>query len=283
MTKFIYREWAEDKIRVERPFLDSAFSYPFLPLPDWQMSLAERFTFLSILDQIRPSLAIEIGTYRGGSLQAISHYSSKVLSVDINESFRENLAGMFPNVEFHVGDSKEVLPGLVDGLNSENRSPEFVLIDGAHSRDGVRSDIESILGIRPFRDMVILCHDSFNPDCRAGMLDANWSKSPFVQFVELDLVAGNLVEQDFDTSLRGEMWGGLAIAILSPSRRDADLIVSQSRKWLFETALGVSCYGKNSRQSNTQEKVISRFKKQLRTHAFSRWPIRFLSKLKNKY
>jgi predicted O-methyltransferase YrrM len=51
------------------------------------MSLPERATFLYLLEQLpKRNIAIEIGTYCGGSLKWLSKYFNKVYSCDINHS-----------------------------------------------------------------------------------------------------------------------------------------------------------------------------------------------------
>lgn len=239
---FSYDDYTNDPSRTSRPFLDSAFGESFLSIRDWQMSLIERFILISILDRIRPDLSIEIGTHKGGSLQVLSHFSKNVISIDINEYGSRKLSEDFKNVQFFVEDSAVLLPTLIPDLVRDAKPPEFILVDGSHSRHGVRADINSILEIEPKRDTVIICHDSFNPHCRMGMLDSTWASSPFVQYVEIDFIPGNLAHEDFDTSHRGEMWGGFAIALLSPTKRTGELVVSQSRRMVFEAALSVSKY-----------------------------------------
>jgi hypothetical protein len=193
----------------------------------WQMHHCERLLLISLLQHIKPRLSIEIGTYKCGSLQAIAEHSEKVISVDVNPDLAAQFGDRFPNVQFVAGDSKETLPGIVEQLNAEHRSPEFVLIDGDHSTDGVRMDINLILGIEPQKPMIIVMHDGFNPDCRRGMLDANWYENPHVQSVDLDFVPGLFSPDAYDTAEAGSMWGGFACAVLTPERRQGPLIIQQ--------------------------------------------------------
>ncbi len=161
----------------------------------WQMSSSERLTVIALLDQIRPQLSLEIGTYRGGSLQVLSHFSQRVLSVDVRPEVPIELAGRFSNVAFHTGNSSEVLPQVVSELNRNRITPGFILIDGTHSTEGVRTDINSVLGLKPTKEVVVLLHDSFNPGCRQVMRDAARHECPYVHEVELDFVPGNLSPQ----------------------------------------------------------------------------------------
>ena len=58
------------------------------------------------------------------------------------------------------------MPELVNQLNRACQPVEFVLIDGDHSSEIVRADINSLLKLDVNRRLVILMHDPFNPDCR---------------------------------------------------------------------------------------------------------------------
>ena len=98
----------------------------------WQMSNADRLAISGILTRQKPCVSIEVGCYKGGSLQVISHYSTKVHSLDIDPGVAA-LGNRFSNVEFHIGSSRDTLPALVDHFNSSGQPVEFALIDGDHS------------------------------------------------------------------------------------------------------------------------------------------------------
>lgn len=200
----------------------------------WQMSAAERSALQVVLQRAAPSLSVEVGTYRGGSLQVISHYSREVLSLDIDPSVEIELKGRFQNVAFRIGDSSSVLPKLVSELNAAGRDVGFVLIDGDHSAEGVRRDIENVLQLSVRRRLVILMHDSFNPDCRRGMLQVDWTGNPHVHMVELDFVSGSFHKEAVDTAQDRSMWGGFACAVLEPKPRTHDLVVSEQRRALYD-------------------------------------------------
>ncbi len=203
----------------------------------WQMSLVEKLTLTAILRRLRPQLALEIGTYEGGSLQVLSTYSQAVISLDINPAVAEKLDGRFSNAEFRSGTSVHLLPDLVASFNRAGKTPQFVLVDGDHSTEGVRRDIESLLALQPVNDVVVILHDSFNPDCRAGMTSANWSSSPHVHAVEIDFVPGAFFQEPYGTVPAGSMWGGFGCALLKPERRQGVLEIKQSERKVFETVL----------------------------------------------
>lgn len=200
----------------------------------WQMTSCERFALQNLLSRLRPSLSLEIGTYLGGSLQALSRFSDAVISVDIDPGVEERLAGKFPNVRFVAGDSSRCLPDLVRDLNARKQPVGFILVDGDHSAAGVRRDIEALLELQPLQQLVIIMHDSFNPHCREGMRTAGWAKSPFVQHVELDFIPGIYHYHAHDTAEPRSMWGGFACAILRPEKRAGNLVIHESQRGLHE-------------------------------------------------
>ncbi len=208
----------------------------------WQMTNCERVALIAIAEQLKPELSLEIGTYLGGSLQVLSRFSQQVISVDIDSTIPEKLAGKFSNVSFQSGDSATCLSEVVDGLNLDSKHVDFVLIDGDHSEAGVRRDIESVLRLVPQRRMVIILHDSFNPDCRAGMRNAKWNRCPYVQSVEIDFIPGVYHQVAFDMAPARTMWGGFACAVLEPIPRKGDLIVSEAQRGLFDAVFEQSAH-----------------------------------------
>ena len=66
----------------------------------------------------------------------------------------------------------------------------FALVDGDHSTEGVRKDIDNLLRFRPTIPFYIVMHDSLLPSCRDGLKQANWTANPHIHAVELDFVPG---------------------------------------------------------------------------------------------
>jgi predicted O-methyltransferase YrrM len=106
---------------------EKLFFFDALPL-DWQMTRCEKVVLASLVDQADADVAIEVGTFKGGSLQVVSAKTEKVYSLDINEETQESLRPQFADVEFLAGDSRLVLPRLLDKLQSESAPLGFVLI-----------------------------------------------------------------------------------------------------------------------------------------------------------
>src|SRR5262249_25627199 len=158
-----------------------------------------------------------------------SAHAKKVYSIDTDPNVARSLGPSFANVEFRCGDSGTLLPQVLAEIAARDAGAlGFALIDGDHSTEGVRRDIESLLRFVPRRPLFVALHDSFNPDCRRGMLQADWQASPHVHYVEIDHVAGEFFPRPVDTAVAGTMWGGLAMAIMLPERRRAGLSIRQS-------------------------------------------------------
>ena len=170
----------------------------------WQMLDSERAMLLALLSRLKPQCAIEVGVYRAGSLGVLAPHAAKVYALDIDPGCAASYADRFPNVEFITGPSGTTLPALLDRLQASGESVDFVLIDADHTAAGVRGDIESVLRYRPAkRPLYLVMHDSFNPECRRGMKEANWEANPHVHTVEIDFVVGMMVGADAPPRIRG--------------------------------------------------------------------------------
>lgn len=197
----------------------------------WEMTKAERCAVIMLLREIMPECAIEIGTSQGGSLSAIAKFSQKTYTLDTDQRCHEKLSAKHPHVEFITGRSQETLVPLLEQLQEKGINPDFILIDGDHSSEGVKQDINNILKFRVTRPLYILMHDSFNPDCRKGILQANWESNLHVHFLELDFVTGVLHTH---AEFYRQMWGGLALAVLLPDERQKNLCISLEQEFFFQ-------------------------------------------------
>jgi hypothetical protein len=171
-----------------------------------------------LLEHLRPKVAIEIGTEDGGSLQVLSHFCDRVFAIDRDQDVPRRLEGKFSNVEYLIGPSQKILPPLIDRLQREKAELSFALVEG------VRQDIDNLLRFHPTVPFYILMHDSFNPVCRRGMMQAKWSANRNVHAVELDFVAG-LVNSA--PAFRDEFWGGMAMGILLPYERSGGFEITR--------------------------------------------------------
>jgi Methyltransferase domain len=177
----------------------------------WQMSLGERAAVEGVLTQVKPALAIEIGTAQGVCLQRIAAHSEEVHSFD----YAPPTLPVPDNATIHTGDSHELLPPLLAGLAAEGRNVDFVIVDGDHSAEGVRRDIEDLLNSPAVGRSVILIHDIANERVRAGVDAVHYAAWPKVAHVELDWIPGQLFAEP---ELRDELWFGLGLVIVDVTR-----------------------------------------------------------------
>lgn len=201
------------------PELSTALS-PLLGGEDpWQMGLGERAAIVGLLTELRPGVAIEIGTAEGGSLRRLAEYSTHVHSFDLEEP--DPSLRLLPNVEFHVGDSHALLPEVLRGLAQDGANVDFVLVDGDHSAEGVSRDLHDLFDSPAVGRTVIVLHDTMNEEVRRGLESVDYAAWAKVRYVELDCVTGFV----FREPLERELWGGLGLVIVdaanprSPSER----------------------------------------------------------------
>jgi hypothetical protein len=192
-----------------------------IPSPDtgifsdccWQMSFGERAALEGILTQLKPALSLEIGTAEGGSLERIAAHSGEVHSFDlVPPQLSDAEAG---HVNLHTGDSHELLPVVLARFADEQRNVDFVLIDGDHSAEGVRRDVEDLLNSSAIGNTAMLVHDTTNEMVRAGLDAIHYAAWPKVAHVNLDFVPGYIFSEE---RLRHELWGGLGVIIVDSSR-----------------------------------------------------------------
>lgn len=199
--------------RANLPRLVPGTGIPIFADGQWQMSLGERAALEGVLAQVRPRLAIEIGTAEGGSLARMAAHSAAVHAFDLVAPAAA--AASLANVTVHTGDSHALLPELLRDLAADGRNVDFVLVDGDHSAEGARQDMQDLLDSPAIGSTVILAHDSMNPDVRAGLDRVDYDAIPKVAHVELDFVPGYLFHEP---SLRNELWGGLALVVVDAAR-----------------------------------------------------------------
>ena len=161
--------------------------------PDWLMSTREKLGLIGLLHCLKPKKVLELGYHRGGATKWFSEFSEKVISVDVNE-FVPNAPNLFHNVEACHCPTLEA----ASRIKAENLFFDLAIIDADHSRQAVSADINGIIS----HSDIILMYDSFNPDCRKGMIDALENQKSHAYYL------------DFIPSVsKGEgLWGGLAIA-----------------------------------------------------------------------
>ena len=187
--------------------------HPVYELAEPQMSGGERAALEGVLSALQPRLAIEIGTAEGATLGMIAAHAAEVHSFDLFEPVLES--GALPNVTLHTGDSHALLPAFLDELAAAGRNVDFVLVDGDHSSDGVRRDIEDLLDSPALANTTILAHDASYPTVRAGLEAVDYAARTKVAEVDLDWVAGYIFT---NAHFANELWGGLAWIVVDATR-----------------------------------------------------------------
>ena len=168
----------------------------------WQMTFGERAALEGILTSLKPAVAVEIGTANGGSLRRIAAHSREVHAFDLDP--RPQLSAECPNVTFHIGDSRELVPRVLADLAATGRSVDFALVDGDASALGVQADVQALLDSAAVSQTVILVHDSLNEAKRAALQSLQGAT-----YVDLDFVPGHV----YDDELR-EQWCGFALILV---------------------------------------------------------------------
>jgi hypothetical protein len=213
------RLFRADALTPEGPFVPSGHAltpeldFAIDPEILWQMSRSEKYCFINFVKHLKPNVAIEIGTFKGGSLQVLSKFSDKVYSIDISDGANKSLAHKFTNTEFLVGKSHEIIPGLLKEIEAKGQHLGFVLIDGDHSVKGVQRDIKAVIEYPHKKQVVIFMHDAFNPQVRKGIRSIDYKKYPHVKYAELDYICGSTVA--FNKAYT-ELWGGFAMILIDP-------------------------------------------------------------------
>jgi Methyltransferase domain len=182
----------------------------------WQMTLGERAALEGLLVRLAPDLAIEIGTAQGGSARCIARHAREVHSFDLIHP--EGLTDELPNVVAHTGDSHLLVPAVLDRLAAAGRRVDFALVDGDHTADGVRRDVEDLLASPAVERTVIVAHDTANEEVRSGLVALDLAARPQVAYVDLDFVAGHL---SAGGAFAGQLWGGLGLIVIDPVARRA--------------------------------------------------------------
>ena len=175
----------------------------------WQMDPGERAALEGLLCQVRPDLAIEIGTAEGGSLRLLAQYSRHVHSFDLVAP--PNDVHELTNVSTHTGDSHLLLAGVLAELADAGRNVDFVMVDGDHSADGVERDVRDLLASDAVRTTVIVLHDTMNDEVRAGLARIDFANEPKVALFEPEFVAGRL---HYRGGLHHQLWGGLGVLVM---------------------------------------------------------------------
>jgi hypothetical protein len=169
--------------------------------------MPKKWHFIICFWTLSQEYLLKLAQKRGGSLQLISKMSEYVYCLDIDEVV-SSLKNTFKNSTFIIGDSKITLPKILADLQEQGKEPDFILVDGDHSSEGVKNDIVNILKCNFKKPVTILMHDSFNPDCRNGMSNIDYHLYPNVKLVDLNFIRGTYSPTSITLN---EMWGGFGL------------------------------------------------------------------------
>jgi predicted O-methyltransferase YrrM len=146
-----------------------------------QMLPRERLYLYAAVLARAPERCLEIGVAQGGSTRLIHAALSdlgrgKLVAVDpepaLDAVTAEELAD---RVTFLRGPSPEV---LTRALIAAGGDFDFVLVDGDHSTDGVRRDLEGVARVTT-PGALVLCHDAYFGPTAAGIDAALAAGAPF--------------------------------------------------------------------------------------------------------
>lgn len=187
-----------------------------LPLPDWsgfpglqtfvtgdgwEMSTVDRAAIEAFASLVRPQVAVDVGTYNGGSARALRRHAERVVTIDLDPGADPGIDG----VDFVAGYSWEALPRVLDDRVG------LVLLDADHTLDGVRREVEAVLSWRPGRGVALLVHDA--AQAREALLAVDWAGCPWVHGVALDFVPS-----------AADGWGGLGFVWLDGRPREGGFV-----------------------------------------------------------
>lgn len=105
-----------------------------------------------------------------------------------------------------MGDNHELLPLVLNEFAATAATVDFVLVDGDHSAEGVRRDLEDLLASPSTEHTVIMIHDTINERVRAGLEEIPWDAFDTLSFVDLDFLVGPPVSRG---GVRGAVVGRL--------------------------------------------------------------------------
>lgn len=179
---------------------------------------SELAPLLRLLRQRQPRIVVEIGTKHGGTLYAlcqVAHERAVVVSIDLpggdfGGGYEEHeIPGMrsfarghqalhFLRSDSHDDATRQQLLQILDG-----RMVEFLLIDGDHSYNGVKTDYEMYAALTA-EDALIAFHDVLpHPQVPECQVDRFWNE------IKSDHVHHEFLDREIDDGWG--QWGGIGV------------------------------------------------------------------------
>lgn len=156
-------------------------------------------TALSLMRHyFKTGIAIDIGTYRGGTTNMISTIFDEVITVDDQVRWKDTIS-LRDNIVPVVGDSHsmDVYNSVRDTMNG--RKADVIFIDGDHSRNGVKQDF--FMYSKFIRDGgIVLFHDIVDHPIKANCdVCGFWN----------DIKKGNEIREIVEN--REQTWAGIGV------------------------------------------------------------------------
>lgn len=88
------------------------------PMPNW----GKQRTVIEYIKRFSPDVFIETGTYKGKMIYAVMPYIQEIYSIELDEKHATNAKKRFegyPNIHIIQGESSEVLPELLKGIDKK--------------------------------------------------------------------------------------------------------------------------------------------------------------------
>jgi len=170
------------------------------------MSMPERVLLYGLVAGLAPKRTLEIGTFLGGS--------ALIIAAALDDVGAGSMWCVDPDPRVEEADWSRIAhratmvakpsPAALDEARSlAGDGFDFCLIDGDHSRDGVRRDIEGTLPVLADESW-ILCHDAHFHEVREAIDEA-------VAVHPGRLHDAGLVSAHSTTDDNGVVWGGLRL------------------------------------------------------------------------
>lgn len=167
--------------------------------PYWAMGIGDKSVVLLLAASLRPAVAIDAGTFLGGSAQALAMFADRVITIDCDRDRADHVSHL-ANVEFRCGVAAEVLKEVLQ----QESAVELIVLDADHTTAGISAEVEQVLRFPPSQLRAVLIHDSALDTCRAGLDSVDWHSDPAIRGVTLDFLPGEVNEV-------GRMVGGMAL------------------------------------------------------------------------
>lgn len=199
--------------------------YPACRTAEWRMRDAERLALTAVVHRLRPQSVIQIGYRDPGTLSLLRQYCPAVFSIAVGAACRAPAA--IQDVSFIDGPPAEALQALLQEAVHAGLDPQLVLIDGWRNASNAQRSLETLLEFEPRRALVVLMHGTAEPEWHQAVCSVDWQRSPFVQWVDTELVAR---ASGAERQAHAAEASGLAMAFLTPTQRREPLSVRNARR-----------------------------------------------------